>query len=42
MVATPRDVARTFSERLQRMLGYGMLGVWGSVDGRDPMKLLED
>ena len=42
MVAVPRERARSYSERVQRMLGYGLYGVWGSVDGRDPMRLLRE
>ena len=41
MVAVPRSLAARYSERLQRMLGYSMLGPMGNVDGRDPIRLLE-
>jgi ectoine hydroxylase-related dioxygenase (phytanoyl-CoA dioxygenase family) len=39
-LATPPEVAGRFSERIQRMLGYSLYGPMGSVDGRDPIRLL--
>ncbi len=42
MMATPEAVARALPRRVQQMLGYQLLhGVWGSIDGRDPMRRLE-
>ena len=40
MMAIPRETAAGFSERVQRMLGYSMYGPMGTVDGRDPIRLL--
>ena len=40
-LAVPPEKARPFSERIKRMLGYGLLGPMGTVDGRDPIRLFE-
>jgi ectoine hydroxylase-related dioxygenase (phytanoyl-CoA dioxygenase family) len=39
-LATPPEIAARFSERVQRMLGYSLYGPMGTVDGRDPIRLL--
>jgi ectoine hydroxylase-related dioxygenase (phytanoyl-CoA dioxygenase family) len=37
----PRDLARSFDERLQRLCGYGIYhGLMGHIDKRDPIELL--
>jgi len=42
MMAVPPATASALPRRVQEMLGYKLLhGVWGSVDGRDPMRLLD-
>ena len=39
----PRDVARRFDERLQRLCGYGIYnGLIGHIDKRDPIELLRE
>lgn len=40
-VAVPPRSAAQYSLRIQRMLGYSMLGPMGTVDGRDPIRLVE-
>jgi len=40
-VAVPPALAAQYSLRIQRMLGYSMLGPMGSVDGCDPIRLVE-
>lgn len=42
IAAVPREVAAGLSERMQRMIGYGTWGPWGTVDGMDPIRLLRD
>lgn len=40
-LGVPRDVARKFSPRLQRLLGYGVYrSLIGHIDKRDPIELL--
>ena len=40
-LGVPREVARSFSPRLQRMLGYGVYrALIGHIDKRDPIELL--
>ncbi|MEM9176259.1 MAG: phytanoyl-CoA dioxygenase family protein [Myxococcota bacterium] len=42
MMATPPEIARALPERTRRMLGYRALhGIWGTIDGRDPMRALD-
>jgi ectoine hydroxylase-related dioxygenase (phytanoyl-CoA dioxygenase family) len=42
-LGVPREVARTFSPRLQRLLGYGVYrALIGHIDKRDPIELLGD
>ena len=41
-LAVPPAVAAQYSKRIQRMLGYSMLGPMGTVDGRDPIRLVEN
>jgi len=42
-LGVPRDVARTFSPRLKRLLGYGVYrSLIGHIDKRDPIELLGD
>ena len=39
----PRDVARRFDERLQRLCGYGIYnGLIGHIDKHDPIELLRE
>lgn len=40
-VATPPEVARGYSERIQRMLGFSMYGPMGNIDGRTPQSYLQ-
>lgn len=42
VLAVPPEEARQFSERVQRLLGYGVIDglFFGHVNGRDPIKLL--
>ena len=40
-VSVPPKAAAQYSVRIQRMLGYSMLGPMGTVDGRDPIRLIE-
>lgn len=39
-LSIPADVAARCSERIQRMLGYSMLGPMGNIDGVDPRNWL--
>jgi ectoine hydroxylase-related dioxygenase (phytanoyl-CoA dioxygenase family) len=42
-LGVPREVARTFSPRLKRLLGYGVYrSLIGHIDKRDPIELLGD
>ena len=41
VLSVPPVVAARFSNRLQRLLGYSQLGPLGTVDGRDPIRLIE-
>ncbi len=40
LVIPPRAATR-YSTRIQRMLGYSQLGPFGTADGRDPIRLVE-
>ncbi len=40
-VAVPPGLAARFSTRIQHMLGYSLYGPMGTVDGRDPIRLIE-
>jgi ectoine hydroxylase-related dioxygenase (phytanoyl-CoA dioxygenase family) len=40
-LSVPPAFAARYSKRIQRMLGYSMLGPMGNVDGRDPIRLVE-
>ena len=40
-VSVPPEVACVYSDRIRRMLGYSLYGPMGTVDGRDPMRLVE-
>jgi len=37
----PSPLAALYSLRIQRLPGYSMLGPMGTVDGRDPIRLIE-
>jgi hypothetical protein len=39
-LSVPPDVASQHSERVQRMLGYSMLVPMGTLDARDPSRLI--
>ena len=40
-LSVPPEIAAQYSTRVQRMLGYSLLGPMGTVDGRDPIRLVE-
>lgn len=42
VLGVPRAIVKTLPARLQELLGYNVLGLLGNVDGRSPLKYLED
>lgn len=44
LLAVPPEIAAGYSERVQRLLGYGVIDglFFGHVDGRDPIKILRE
>jgi ectoine hydroxylase-related dioxygenase (phytanoyl-CoA dioxygenase family) len=42
VLGVPREVVKDLPPRLQELLGYNVLGFVGNVDGRSPLKYLDD
>lgn len=42
VLAVPKEIVRELPTRLQELLGYNVLGILGNVDGRTPLKYLDD
>jgi ectoine hydroxylase-related dioxygenase (phytanoyl-CoA dioxygenase family) len=42
VLGVPRQIVRTLPTRLQELLGYNTLGFVGNVDGRSPLKYIDD
>lgn len=42
VLAVPKEIVRDLPTRLQQLLGYSVLGLLGNVDGRTPLKYLDD
>ena len=42
VLGVPRQIIRELPRRLQELLGYNVVGLLGNVDGRHPLKYLDD
>jgi ectoine hydroxylase-related dioxygenase (phytanoyl-CoA dioxygenase family) len=42
VLAVPKEIVKTLPPRLKELLGYNVLGLLGNVDGRTPLKYLDD
>ena len=42
VLAVPKEIVKDLPLRLQELLGYSVLGLLGNVDGRTPLKYLDD
>jgi ectoine hydroxylase-related dioxygenase (phytanoyl-CoA dioxygenase family) len=42
VLGVPKEIMRKLPQRLQELLGYNVLGLLGNVDGRTPLKYLDD
>ena len=42
VLGVPKPVVKQLTPRLQELLGYNVLGLLGNVDGRSPLKYLDD
>lgn len=42
LLGVPKEIVKELPRRLQELLGYNVLGLLGNVDGRHPLKYLDD
>lgn len=42
VLGVPKEIVKDLPPRLQELLGYNVLGLLGNVDGRSPLKYLDD